>query len=314
MGRFLGALFLVCASVVTIAAAPSPTPAPMATPLLTPPTTPPPLPPGVAGSVLVYPFDVQTGADPKIGTAIAQILAQEMSAAGSLVVLPVPTGIKRVDFLENAREQHADFYISGYVTPVGDSAAVVEQVVSVESGVILFSQTAQVQSVSDVASQSLQARSQILAFLGRGTQSMQQAPSKSTPAPQSSNGAQVQLKGINAIVDSVFHHRGPTPTPAPVVRPARGIFVVAPIAQAGVTPTDLKDTTDELYFALQRHYTAQMAPATADVAASANTICGPNRNNTIASGTISRVIPKRGKPPRRSCFRCIRASARSWAP
>jgi hypothetical protein len=296
VGRFFGALFLVCASLITIAAAPSPTPAPITTPLLTVPTPPPPLPPGVAGSVLVYPFDVQTGADQKIGTAIAEIIAQEMSAAGSLIVLPVPTGIKRENFLENAREQHADFYISGYVTPVGDAAAVVEQVVSVDSGVIRFSQTAQVQSVSDVASQSLQARSEILALLGRGTPSMQQAPSNSTPAPKSSNGAQVQLKGINAIVDSVFHHRGATPTPSPVVRPARGIFVVAPVAQAGVTPSDLKDATDEFYFALQRHYTAKVAPATADVAASANSICGTNRNNTIASGTIARVIPKRGKP------------------
>jgi TolB-like protein len=297
VGRFFAAL-LLCASVVLIAAAPSPTPtpAPLATPLLTPPTTPPPLPPGVAGSVLVYPFDVQTGADPKIGTAIAEILAQEMSSAGELVVMPVPVGIKRADFLTNAREQHADFYISGYVTPVGDAAAVVEQVVSVESGVILFSQTAQVQSVADVASQSLAARSQILAFLGRATSSMQQAPSSSTPEPKSTNGAQMQLKGISGIVDSVFHHRGATPTPAPVVRPARGVFVVAPAASAGITSVDLKNATDELYFALQRHYTAQMAPATANVSASADSICGANRNNTIASGTISQVVPKRGHP------------------
>jgi hypothetical protein len=295
VGRFFAAL-LLCASVVLIAAAPSPTPAPVATPLLTPPTTPPPLPPGVAGSVLVYPFDVQTGADPKIGTAIAEILAQEMGAAGSLVVLPVPVGIKRTDFLTNAREQHADFYISGYVTPVGDAAAVVEQVVSVESGVILFSQTAQVQSVADVASQSLQARSQILAFLGRSTQSMQQAPSSSTPEPKSTNGAQMQLKGISGIVDSVFHHHGATPTPAPIVRPARGVFVVAPAAAAGITSGDLKDATAELYFALQRHYTAQMATATSNVSSAADSICGANRNNTIASGTISQVVPKRGRP------------------
>jgi hypothetical protein len=101
---------------------------------------------------MVYPFDVQTGADPRLGQAIAQILAQEMVAAGEISVPPVPQGVKRANFLENARAARADFYISGYVTPVGESAAVVEQVVSVESGVILFSQTAQVTSVADVAS------------------------------------------------------------------------------------------------------------------------------------------------------------------
>jgi hypothetical protein len=297
VGRFFAAIIL-CASVVLIAAAPTPTPTPtpvpISTPVLTAPTTPPPLPPGVAGTVLVYPFDVQTGANPKIGAAIAEILGEEMSQAGSLVVLPIPIGIKRADFLSHAREQHADFYISGYVTPVGDAAAVVEQVVSVESGVILFSQTAQVQSVADVASQSLQARSEILAFLGRATQSMQQAPSSGTPAPQTTNGAQMQLKGINGIVDSVFRHHGPTPTPAPIVKPNRGIFVVAPTASAGITTADLKEATDELYFALQHYYTAQVAPATANVSAAANSICGTNRNNTVASGTISQVIPKHG--------------------
>ena len=38
-----------------------------------------------------------------------------------------------------------------------------------------------------------------------------------------------------------------------------------------------------------------MAPATANVSASADSICGTNRNNTIASGTIAQVIPKRGR-------------------
>ena len=38
--------------------------------------------------VLIYPFDVQTGVDPQIGIAIAQILAQEMAAAGGISVLP----------------------------------------------------------------------------------------------------------------------------------------------------------------------------------------------------------------------------------
>ena len=155
----------------------------------------------------VYPFDVQTGADPRIGSAIAQILGQEMVAAGGINVPPVPQDVKRADFLDNARAAHADFYISGYVTPVGDSAAVVEQVVSVESGVILFSQTAQVSSVADVASQSLLARSQILTFLGRGTQTVE-TQSSSTPAPTSSNGAQVPIRGLGNIVNSVFKHKG----------------------------------------------------------------------------------------------------------
>ena len=115
-----------------------------------------------------------------------------MTAAGGITVPPIPKDVKRADFLDYAQNAHADFYISGYVTPVGDSAAVVEQVVSCESGVIVFSQTAQVTSVADVASQSLLARSQILGLLGRGTQNVN-TQTANTPAPTSTNGAKVPI-------------------------------------------------------------------------------------------------------------------------
>jgi hypothetical protein len=280
--RFL-ALALLCSSIALTAATPPP---------------PPPQAPAVgqAPVVLIYPFDVQTGADAKIGIAIAQILAQEMTAAGGITVLQVPQGVKRTDFLQSAHAAHADFYISGYVTPVGDRASVVEQVVSVESGVILFSQTAQVETVADVASQSLLARSQILAFVGRGTQTVETQTS-STPAPTSTNGAQVPLKGIASIVDSVFKHHGArTPTPGPVVKPSRGV-IVAPVAASGsITPADLTNAVHELYFALNRSFTAQITGVTStDVVRNADQICGANRDNTIASGTLAEVPSSHGR-------------------
>jgi hypothetical protein len=287
--RLLGTLALLVSAVALAAATAPPTPAPKVSPT---PVAAPSI--GQSTTVLIYPFDVQTGVDAKIGFAIASILAQEMAAAGGLNVLPVPVGVKRADFLDTARTQHADFYISGYVTPVGDTAAVVEQVVSVDSGVILFSQTAQVQSVADVASQSLLARAQILAFVGRGTQNIQ-TQSTNTPAPTSTNGAQMQIHGLGSIVDSVFHRRGaPTPSPSPLVKPDRGV-IVSPITASGqFASTDLTNATNELFFAMQHHYRVQMAPATSNVAQAADSICGANRNNTIAGGTLAQNVPKRG--------------------
>lgn len=292
MHRVLAALVLCSSAVLLAAAAPRPGPsaAPSPSPNGTASATPTPAPLGA--SVLVYPFDVQTGVDAKIGIAIAQIIAQEMTAAGGLTVLPVPEGVKRAGFLDYARQHNADFYISGYVTPVGYSAAVVEQVVSVESGVILFSQTAQVQSVADVASQSLQSRAQILAFVNRGTQSIA-AQAANTPAPTATNGANVKLRGLSGIVDSVFHHRaGATPTPAPTAKPDRGV-IVAPV-QGTAPASDAKNATNELFFALQRHYRVELTN-TANVAASADTICGTNRDNTIAAGTLADAPAAHGK-------------------
>src|SRR5581483_2871853 len=271
---------LVCATAATPAPptpAPSPAPAASATPV-------PRI--GQQPVVMIYQFDVETGADARIGYAIAQILGQEMVAAGGITVPPVPKDVKRADFLQYARDAHADFYISGYVTPVGDSAAVVEQVVSVESVVILFSQTAQVASVADVASQSLLARSQILSFVGRGTQNVNTQASN-TPAPTSSNGAQVPLTGIGSIVNSVFHKRGShTPTPAPTAKPLRGVIIAPVVATGSVSSADLANATHELYFAMARHYTTQMTGITTDVVKSADQICGSNRNETIATGTL----------------------------
>jgi TolB-like protein len=263
------------------------------------PPAPPTTPPAAAGQmpvVMVYPFEVQTGADPKLGIAIAQILAQEMTAAGGISVPPVPQNVKRADFLEQAHAAHADFYISGYVTPVGDTAAVVEQVVSVESGVILFSQTAQVSSVADVASQSLLARSQILAFVGRGTQNVQ-AQAANTPAPTSTNGAQLPLRGIASIVDSVFKHRASsTPSPGPVTKPSRGV-IVAPVSASGaIASADLTSAMRELYFAFNRHFNTEMTSlTTSDVAHSADQICGANRDNTVASGTLQEAATHHGR-------------------
>lgn len=280
--RALGRAF-VCSLLAFATAAVPPTPAP----------TPPPV--NQTPVVMVYPFEVQTGADQRIGMAIAQILAQEMIAAGGISVPTVPQGVKRADFLENARTAHADFYISGYVTPVGDSAAVVEQVVSVDSGVILFSQTAQVSSVADVASQSLLARAQILQFVGRGTQNVQTQTS-GTPAPTSTNGANVPIQGISSIVNAVFKHKGGrTPTPAPVVKPSRGVIVAPASASGSVAPGDLSGATNELYFAMNGHFNAQTTGVTTSVGESTDAICGSDRNNTVATGTLQEAAARHGK-------------------
>ncbi|HEX3671374.1 MAG TPA: hypothetical protein VHT92_06675 [Candidatus Cybelea sp.] len=278
---------LACALLFATAATPPPVPTPGPTPNS-----------GIQQLpiVVIYPFEVQTGADPRIGSAIAQILGQEMVAAGGINVPPIPQNVKRADFLDNARTAHADFYISGYVTPVGDSAAVVEQVVSVESGVILFSQTAQVSSVADVASQSLLARSQILTFLGRGTQSVE-TQSSSTPAPTSTNGAQVPIRGLGNIVNSVFKHKGPshTPAPGPVTKPSRGV-IVAPVTATGAVATgDLTSAGHELFFALNGHFNVQMTSVQSSGAESADAICGSNRDNTIATGTLQEPPAHKGK-------------------
>ncbi|HEY1975664.1 MAG TPA: hypothetical protein VGG89_03895 [Candidatus Baltobacteraceae bacterium] len=291
MRRFLPMLFVV-ASLVLMAAAPSPKPSPTPSPAASAAPKPGF---GQTPTVLVFPFETQSGADPKIGAAISQILSQGMAQAGGLTVLPIPQNVARADYQTYAREQHAEFYISGYVTPIGETASVVEQLVGVNDGIVLFSQTAQVNSVADVASQSLQARSFIIAYANRNTQNIA-STTANTPAPAVTNGAQVKLGGISAIVDSVFHRRGAaTPTPIPAsAKPARGV-IIAPLAPNGNVPAaDLTNATNELYFAMSRRFNASITPVKSSVATSADSICGTRRNNTIAGGTLAENIQKHG--------------------
>jgi hypothetical protein len=290
--RLLGVL-LLCSSLVLAGAFAPPTPAPVPTPRATPAAM--PMPNATAGAsiptVIVYPFDVQGGLDPKIGSAMASITAQAMTASGGLNVLPVPVGVSRPDFMSDAKKMRADYYISGYVTSVGEGASAVEQLVAVDSGIIIFSQTGQVSTTDDVASLSLIAREAILRLTGHAAD-QQVSTASGTPAPTSSNGAQVPIKGIGGIVDSVFGKHGkpgPSPSPTPLVKPNRGVIVARVAGTAGVSANDLTTATSLLYTAVNHYFTAQTTGVTTSVAQSADAICGVNRNNTIATGSMSPI-------------------------
>jgi hypothetical protein len=294
--RHLFGVLLLCSSIALIAVVPpsggvagaTPTPTPL--PLLTP------APAATAGigtpSLVIYPFDVQGGMDKKIGVAMAQITAQQISAAGGINVAPVPDDVTRANFLANARTLKTDYYISGYVTPVGEIAAVVVQLVAVDSGIIIYSQTAQVQTVADVASQALVERDAILVNAHPGSRNAV-AEASSTPAPTSTNGANMKLNGISGIVDSVFgKHAKASPKPGsgpgstPLPKPPRGV-IVARVSGPANLAGDLTNATSYLYTALNHFYTTQMTGVTENIAQSADGICGTNRDNTIATGSLA---------------------------
>jgi len=79
--------------------------------------------------VLVYPFEVQTGADPRIGTAIAQIWVRRWWRRAGLRAAD-PRGVKRPVFSTMPVPQKQTFISAVYLTPVGESPRSVEQVVS----------------------------------------------------------------------------------------------------------------------------------------------------------------------------------------
>ena len=243
-----------------------------------------------APSVLIYPFDQSGDLDPKTGVAIAQIFSQAIVTSGNVTVLPVATDVKRPDFLTNARKLRADYYISGYVTPVGQGAAVVQQLVSVDSGVIVFSNTAQIYSVPDVASQALNSRQVILQLSGR-TADVSTQTTAATPTPAGSkNGAEVSV-GVPGFLKGLLGHGGktgatPVPTATPHAKPDRGVLVAR--VDGSVSPGALTSATASLLRSMETRYNAKLANAESlSVQKAADAVCGTSRNNTIAAGSLS---------------------------
>lgn len=279
----------------------SPTPRPIVTaaPVLPGATAAPKA--AYAPNVVVYPFDQTGQMDPTVGRSIAQIFSQVFSEAGNLTVQPVPVNAKRADFLTNARTSKADFYVSGYVTPIGNGAAIVEQVVKVSSGVIIYSQTQTVYSVPDATSLALGTHNVILQAAGVNIEVTPQPRATTASGAESStaNGAQVNLGGLGGVLQNIFHGRGKPTTggavataqATPVSRPSRGVIVAKVV---GASP-DASNATSDLARRLAVNYNVTQATvASSALPGAADSICASNRNNTIASGTLDASTGRRG--------------------
>jgi TolB-like protein len=145
-------------------------------------------------SVIVYPF-VPTGSsvDREAGSRLATILAQQMANTGKVKVIPPPPGTDRANYLKAALANDADYYVTGYITPLGDAVAIVEQVVSTSTGIVVFSQTAQLRTYSDAANQGSDLGVLIAGHANRNLAAIGTAPPQSTPTPAPSQGPQADL-------------------------------------------------------------------------------------------------------------------------
>ncbi len=224
------------------------------------------------------------------GVRTAQLYISQMNAAGGVDALQGPPTVKRADFLQYARSLTAAYYVSGYMTPLGSGVSLVEQVVDTSTGTIILGATAQITSFEDATSQAISIRDGIVAREQSKAQAFAEASAQATPAPLASNQA-----NISGGIAGLFKRRGratPDPHPSVIVKPAKGIFVV----RVGGSPSAalLNDATAALYTALNQHYLAHNANTGGDASKLANTICGADRNNTVASGTISSKSVRHG--------------------
>jgi TolB-like protein len=282
--RRITAVVLLCLSVaLTGPAFARPTPKPTPTPSPAPTTA-----PQVVGLpiIVVYPFGTSSDIQASNGAKAANLFVQVMNSAGGIDAIDAPPSVKPADYLSYARSVNADYYVTGYMTPLGMGVSLVEQVVSTSTGTMLFGQTAQVQNFADASSQAIAIHDGILAQIAGMKAAYQQSQASATSTPMPNNQANL-TRGISDIA-GLFKRKSKSSASHTVAsnKPDKGIFVAH--VYGPLPSTNLTSATSELYNALNNFYNVHMTNANGvNLATQADGICGSNRDNTIATGTLS---------------------------
>jgi hypothetical protein len=233
-----------------------------------------------APTVVVYPLLTNGGLEPEIGSRISVMLATSISAIGGVSVKPAPPGTVQSDYLSTARKLGVDYYISGFVTPLGQQASVVEQVVSALSGSVVWSNTALISTYGDAQGQGPNLRSAILAHAGRAFASLDAGEQAPPPNPQATaKEANLQIlgpkKSKNNASDATVATAGPSK------------FAVLTVG--GNDDVERKAyATSSVLRALKKHRVtaALSSAATQDATSSATAICAQTGASVLLGGTL----------------------------
>ncbi|GAC1301979.1 MAG: hypothetical protein NVSMB19_10740 [Vulcanimicrobiaceae bacterium] len=141
--------------------------------------------------VVVYPITSGAALDSAAGGNLALIVATKLSELGGITIKPSAPGTERAKFLEAALASGADYYITGFLTPIGADSSLITQVVSTHSGSVVFSTTGVVRTYADALAQVDPLRVAILRHAGRGLAALDAPPPapRSSPAPAANDGS-----------------------------------------------------------------------------------------------------------------------------
>ncbi len=184
--------------------------------------------------LVVYPFSVNGGdVSKEAGSRLAIAIATQIGDLGGVDVKPATPGVERQAYLDAARAQGADDYIAGYLTPLGDGVSLVEQLVSTVTGIIVYSNTAQVRTYADAAGQGDVLRDAIIRHQTRNLGAYAAPPPSAatpTPGPAASGAAAQENLG------RLFGRRQKVAAP-PKPSPSSTAQATAVATRATVAPT-----------------------------------------------------------------------------
>jgi TolB-like protein len=208
--RFLVVVLFACLGFPLIAASPPP--------FSTKPT------------VVVFPFTANgSQIDREASSRLATIIATRMAETGAVTVIPPPPATERKDFLNVARASNADYYVAGFISSLGNGVSVVEQVVSAATGIVVFSNTAQLSTYAEAAGQGDDLAIFIARHANRVYSSIGTPPPVSSPTPQPTGEAQTNLGKLFGRKKKAAATAKPTAAPtAAATAPAAALINVTP--------------------------------------------------------------------------------------
>ncbi len=173
-------------------------------------------------TVVVFPLQASAALDRDVNLRIVTQLANEIAVDGRVRIAAADPDVQRPDYLTAARKAGAQFYVTGFITPLGDGASIIEQVVSTTSGTIVFSNSGQITSLADVNAQGDILRAGILDRVQRNTYSFTAPSGNGGPAAGPTPARENATDAPEANIGGLFHHKkaAPKPSPSPSPSPA----------------------------------------------------------------------------------------------
>ncbi len=235
----------------------------------------------IVPTVIVYPLASSTTIDRETLARIGTTLATQIAVGGAVKVIPPNSGVDRQNYLSDARAAGANFYVTGFLTPLGNGASVVEQVVSTSSGTMVFSVTNYITNLADIASTGDQLRGAIIerSTSGLAAFAAPQAPAN-TPAPEASNGPDFN-------VTKLLGKKAPGAAAVAVVPPENATLAILTVG--GSADFDQRAATAHALAGAFEN--AGRHAVLVDAGAPSNAVCSANKATAVVAAWIDTPPP-----------------------
>ena len=150
-----------------------------------------------APKLAVYDFTVNGSVPQTIGAQFAAAVASELRTGGGVNVVTGPPALTAARDRDDARSQGADYYLTGAIAPLTTRYSVICELVSVRTGLLVWSSTLQAGTADDLRGQGALVRQILSDQIGRTSFPTVRAtaPQSTAPAPVGSAAALALTNG-----------------------------------------------------------------------------------------------------------------------